>query len=97
MAVERTGPAPTWRFWGPYVHVCKIETLHEAYRMAKNNDGTPGVDGVTLEVIEERGRESFLKQIQDELGQYTHQPMRVRKKEIPKDGGTKAKLNWGSC
>ena len=26
---------PTWRFWGLYVHVCKMETLHEAYRMAK--------------------------------------------------------------
>ena len=26
---------PTWRFWGLYVHVCKMETLHEAYEMAK--------------------------------------------------------------
>jgi len=32
--------------------------------------------------------ESFLKQIQDELVQHTYQPMRVRKKEIPQDGGT---------
>ena len=29
---------PTWRFWGLYVQGCKMETLHEAYRMAKNND-----------------------------------------------------------
>ena len=21
---------PTWRFWGLYVHVCKLETLREA-------------------------------------------------------------------
>jgi hypothetical protein len=33
---------PTWRFWGLYVHVCKIETLQHAYQMAKNNDGAPG-------------------------------------------------------
>ena len=26
---------PTWRFWGLYVHVCKMETLHEAYQMRK--------------------------------------------------------------
>ena len=26
---------PTWRFWGLYVHVCKMETLHEAYQMAR--------------------------------------------------------------
>lgn len=30
---------PSWRFWGLYVHVCKMETLREAYRMAKENDG----------------------------------------------------------
>ena len=23
-----------WQFWGLYVHVCKMETLQEAYRMA---------------------------------------------------------------
>jgi len=82
----------TWRFWGLYVHVCKMETLQEAYRMAKNNDGAPGVDGVTFEAIEESGRESFLKQIQDELVHDTYQPMRVRKKEIPKDGGSKIRV-----
>jgi hypothetical protein len=26
----------SWRFWGLYVHVCKMETLQEAYAMAKN-------------------------------------------------------------
>src|SRR5436189_4050006 len=36
---------PSWRFWGLYVHVCKMETLREAYGMAKKNDGAPGVDG----------------------------------------------------
>jgi RNA-directed DNA polymerase len=83
---------PTWRFWGLYVHICKMETLQEAYRMAKSNDGAPGIDGVTFEAIEESGRESCLKQIQDELVRHTYQPMRVRKKEIPKDGGTKIRV-----
>ena len=78
---------PTWRFWGLYVHICKRETLQEAYRMAKSNNGAPGSDGVTFEVIEERGVESFLKQIQNELVTNTYRPIRVRKKEIPKDGG----------
>ena len=78
---------PTWRFWGLYVHVCKIETLQEAYQMARSNDGAPGVDGVTFEVIEESGVERFLCQIRDELTTHTYRPMRARKKEIPKDGG----------
>jgi RNA-directed DNA polymerase len=78
---------PSWRFWGLYVHVCKMETLHEAYRMAKENDGAPGIDGVTFEAIEESGVEGFLRQIRDELISNTYRPMRARKKEIPKDGG----------
>src|SRR6516164_5734442 len=83
---------PTWRFWGLYVHVCKMETLREAYQMAKSNDGAPGIDGVTFEAIEESGTESFLKQIRDELVSNTYLPMRVRKKEIPKDGGKKVRV-----
>jgi RNA-directed DNA polymerase len=78
---------PAWRFWGVYVHVCKLETLREAYRMAKENDGAPGIDGVAFEDIEGSGVEKFLEQIQDELMSRTYRPMRVRKKEIPKDGG----------
>ena len=51
---------PSWRFWGLYVHVCKMETLREAYQMARSNDGAPGIDGVTFEAIEESGAEVFL-------------------------------------
>jgi RNA-directed DNA polymerase len=78
---------PTWRFWGLYVHICKMETLREAYRMAKSNNGAPGIDGVTFAAIEESGPETFLKQIRDELVANTYRPMPARKKEIPKDGG----------
>src|SRR5450759_4831554 len=42
---------PAWRFWGLNVHVCKLETLHEAYGMAKSNNGAPGIDGVTFEAL----------------------------------------------
>ena len=57
----------SWRFWGLYVHVCKMETLREAYVLAKNNDGAPGVDGVTFAAIEAQGVAAFLEQLQDEL------------------------------
>jgi RNA-directed DNA polymerase len=83
---------PSWRFWGLYVHVCKMETLYEAYRMAKENDGAPGIDGVTFEAIEESGEEGFLKRVRDELMTNTYRPMRARRKEIPKDGGTKVRV-----
>ena len=77
----------SWRFWGLYVHVCKMETLREAYSLAKQNDGAPGVDGVTFEAIETQGVDAFLKQIQDELNDRTYVPLPARKQEIPKDGG----------
>ena len=83
---------PAWRFWGLYVHICKMETLREAYRMAEQNDGAPGIDGVTFAAIEEGGVESFLQQIRDELVLNTYRPMRARKKEIPKDGGKKVRV-----
>ena len=82
---------PSWRFWGLYVHVFKMETLNEAYSMAKKNKGAPGIDGVTFEDIEESGVWQFLQQIQDELRARTYKPLRSRKKEIPKDGGTKVR------
>src|SRR5215468_9465420 len=82
---------PSWRFWGLYVHVCKMETLRAAYAMAKENDGAPGSDGVTFEAIEEQGVEGFLEQIRDELIQRTYVPLRARKKEIPKEGSNKTR------
>jgi RNA-directed DNA polymerase len=82
---------PHWRFWGLYVHVCKMETLLAAYTLAKANDGAPGSDGVTFEAIEDAGVERFLEQIQDELTQRTYVPLRARKKEIPKEGSTKVR------
>ena len=78
---------PSWRFWGLYVHVCKMETLRAAYEMAKRNDGAPGIDGVTFEAIEAQGVEALLEQLRDELIGRTYQPLPARRQEIPKDGG----------
>src|SRR5258708_21870099 len=78
---------PSWRFWGLYVHVCKMETLREAYAVARRNNGAPGIDGVTFEVIEAQGVEAFLEQIQGELIERAYVPLRARRQEIPKDGG----------
>ena len=77
----------TWRFWGLYVHVCKMETLREAYALAKKNDGASGTDGVNFEAIEAQGVEAFLEQIQGELKRRTYVPLPARRQEIPKDGG----------
>lgn len=80
---------PSWCFWGLYVPVCKPQTLQEAYRLAKENNGAPGIDGVTFEAIEAEGVEGFLAGLREELVQRTYRPLRVRKVEIPKERGVR--------
>ena len=82
----------SWRFWGLYVHICKLETLRVAYAMAKANDGAPGIDGVTFDAIEAGGVERYLEQIRDELVSGEYRPQRNRIREIPKEKGKTRKL-----
>jgi len=77
----------SWRFWGLYVHICKMETLRAAYALAECNDGAPGSDGVTFAAVEAQGVEAFLVQIRNELVGRTYVPLPARRQEIPKDGG----------
>ena len=86
-----------WRFWGLYVHVCKPETLREAYEMARRNGGAAGIDGATFAAIEEAGLEAFLDDIHDELHSRTYRPSANRQVEIPKDGGkVRRTRRWGT-
>jgi len=75
------------RFWGIFVHIARMETLQEAYRLAKRNDGAPGIDGQTFEDIEASGAETFLKSIREELLEGTYKPGANRPVEIPKSPG----------
>lgn len=77
----------TWRFWGLFVHVIKLETLREAYKLAKRNNGAPGIDDVTFEDIETQGIDQFLEELHEELVQGAYRPMRNRKHLIPKGDG----------
>jgi len=77
----------TWRFWGIYTHVCKMETIHEAYVLSWKNNGAPGLDGATFEAIQEQGVDRFLEGIRKELLQGTYRPSPNRNKEIPKGNG----------
>src|SRR6516165_1566114 len=67
---------PAWRFWGLYVHVCKLETLREAYRLAKQNDGAPGVDRATFEAFEAGELDAWLQQLREELVERCYRPTR---------------------
>ena len=75
------------RFWGIFVHVTKMETLHEAYRLSKRNSGAHGIDGVTFDDVEATGRGRFLEDIRQELISGAYKPQKNRRVDIPKDNG----------
>jgi RNA-directed DNA polymerase len=76
-----------WRFWGLYVHVCKMESLRAAYHEAKANNGAPGLDGESFEFIETQGVEKFLTAIREELLSRSYNPRKNRRVDIPKGNG----------
>ena len=66
--------------------VCERENLKAALRRVKDNKGSPGVDGMTVNELPD-----YLKQhwstIRDQLLNGTYKPQPVRRVEIPKPGG----------
>lgn len=78
---------PQHRFWGLYTHVWKLDVLREAYRLAKENDGAPGMDGVTFAQVEAEGVEQLLDALSQELREKVYRPLPCRHVNIPKPGG----------
>jgi RNA-directed DNA polymerase len=77
----------THRFWSLFVHITKMETLEEAYRIAKGNGGAPGIDGQSFGDIEYTGRAEFLAVVREDLVTGRYKPMPNRPVEIPKGNG----------
>jgi len=80
------------RFWGIFVHVAKIETLREAYRIAKGNGGAPGIDGLTFDAIDNAGLDQFLLDIREDLLAGAYKPQGNRPVDIPKGEGKTRRL-----
>ena len=78
---------PAFRFYLLYDKICREDILRHAYRLARDNAGAPGVDGVAFEEIETVGLEAWLAGLRMELVLKTYQPNPVRRVMIPKPGG----------
>jgi RNA-directed DNA polymerase len=78
---------PQFRFYSLYDKIHRTDVLAEAYRRAKANRGSPGVDAQTFEKIEEAGAEQWLGKLQEELQHERYRPDPVKRVMIPKAGG----------
>jgi RNA-directed DNA polymerase len=69
--------------------VCDRENLGKAWKRVRQNKGSPGVDGMTIEDAKGYLREHW-PSIRSQLLQGTYQPQPVKRVEIPKpDGGVR--------
>lgn len=76
-----------FRFYVLYDKIFLHYVMLEAWKQVKGNGGSAGVDGVTLEEIEEKGVEAFLKTLSEELRQQTYEPSAVKRVWRDKSGG----------
>jgi len=66
--------------------------LREAWKRVKANGGAPGVDGITIEDVEQYGVESYLKELGEELRRQTYKPQAVKRVYRDKADGSKRPL-----
>ena len=79
-----------------FEELCSSWRLKQGWQEVRRNQGTSGIDGQTIETFELRLSEE-IKQLQEELVNWTYKPQPVRRVEIPKPDGAGVRLLGVPC
>ena len=76
-----------YKFYVLYDKMFIAYMLREAWESVKSNGGSAGVDGMTIEMIEQYGVEKYFNELGEELRKQTYRPQAVKRVMIPKASG----------
>src|SRR5947209_18651374 len=77
---------PERRFHAVFDKVARSDVMWQAWSDVRANKGASGVDGVSIEAIEDAGVGVFLEQLAAELRAGRYRPQPLRRVHIPKPG-----------
>ena len=74
------------RFHALFDKVARSDVLERAWREVRANHGAPGVDGITIDMVESSGVGDFLDELAERLRAGTYRSRPLRRVRIPKPG-----------
>ena len=86
---QKAKQEPHFKFYSLYGLVMRRDTLVAAWAAVRRNHGAPGIDSVSIEMVEQSaaGVEGFLDEIQEALRSHSYKPGMVKRVYIPKANG----------